>query len=235
MDTTKDNLALPSLPIVQREEWLINYCKGKTVLHLGCADAFYTDDRLEDLSTLLHYRLAEVAARIVGLDISKEDLDKLRSRWPQWELVEGNVEHLEKITFDAPFDVVVAGELIEHIFNPGLFLTSVLPHLKPEAGRLIITTPNHFGTRRLAHLLRGREKVHPHHTCYYSYNTLKKTVESCGYTLEQALGYSSWPPPNALKRALHSALETLPGKLFSTHSCDGLIFVAKPCHERVAG
>src|SRR5689334_2367493 len=96
--THRDNLDLPALRIVKREPWLVDYCKGKSVLHLGCADAFYTDDRLADLTTLLHYRLAQVSPRIVGLDIAKEDLAKLKSRWPEWELVEGNVEHLDDVT-----------------------------------------------------------------------------------------------------------------------------------------
>lgn len=222
-----DHFPLPPIRIVDREQWLVEFCSGKDVLHLGCADALYTEARLQDLSRLLHYRLTEVAHYLVGLDNAHEELEKLAARWPQWELVLGDVEHLEAVKLDRQFDVVLAGELVEHLLNVGLFLTSVRHHLKPGVGRLVITTPNHFGTRRFSHLLRGAEKVHPDHTCYYSYHTLKHTVERCGYELCFTLGYSS-PVESAVKQCIYVLVESLPQSLFSAHACEGLICVAAP-------
>ena len=228
MSEIVDSLPLPKMNVVVREPWLVELCRGKDVLHLGCADTLYTDERLATLDALMHHRLSKVAKKLVGVDISRENLDKLRGRFPEWELVEGDVENLDKSSLTGKFDIVLAGEIIEHLGAPAHFLRSTLPFLKERTGRLVITTPNHFGTRRFLHLFRGREKYHPHHTCYYSYNTLKNLLAFNGYDLETALGYSSFVDPKSLfKRLFYSVIEDLPGKLFSSHSCEGLIFVAK--------
>jgi 2-polyprenyl-3-methyl-5-hydroxy-6-metoxy-1,4-benzoquinol methylase len=227
-ETTLDSLPLPALEIVNRDQWVTDYCTGKDVLHLGCADSDYTDTRLDNLSAFMHYRLSRVCWHLVGLDISQEDLAKLKSRWPEWELVTGNVEHLDQAGLGGRFDLILAGEIIEHLLNPGLFLSSARGLLKPDTGRMVITTPNHFGTRRLVHMLRGREKNHPHHTCYYSYHTLQTTLKQCGYRIDTTLGYSSPPSGGPAKRALYFLVERLPEKFFTSHACDGLIFVAHP-------
>ena len=226
--TINDSRRLPPLEIVSREDWLETFCHGKSVLHLGCADTLYTEARLRNLATLLHFRIARVANKLVGFDNSKPDLERLRVRWPSWEFVLGNVEHMEENSFPAPFDVILAGEIIEHLLNPGLFLRSARQHLTPGLGRLVITTPNHFGSRRYLHVIAGREKCHPQHTCYYSYHTLSTMLEMCGYRVEQALGYPTAPGSGLVRRVLRAAVETLPSMLISSHACDGLIFIAKP-------
>ncbi len=83
----------------------------------------------------------------------------------------GNVEKLEDIEWDKKFDIVFAGELIEHLNNPGLFLRGVKSCLK-EHGELIITTPNAFAIRRIPRLLWRNEVQHPDHTFCFSYSTL---------------------------------------------------------------
>ena len=224
-----DSRRLPPLEIVSRADWLETFCQGKSVLHLGCADALYTEARLNNLATLLHFRIARVAGKLVGFDNSAADLERLRVRWPSWEFVLGDVEHMEANSFPAPFDVILAGEIIEHILNPGLFLCSARRHLTPGRGRLVITTPNHFGSRRYLHFITGREKCHPQHTCYHSYHTLSRMLEMCGYRVEQTLGCPTPPSSGGLwRQLLHAAVETLPSRLISSHACDGLIFVAKP-------
>jgi 2-polyprenyl-3-methyl-5-hydroxy-6-metoxy-1,4-benzoquinol methylase len=223
-----DSRRLPPLEVVSREDWLETFCRGKSVLHLGCADALYTEARLRTPARLLHFRLARVAKRLVGFDNSAPDLEKLRARWPSWEFVLGDVEHMEENAFPAPFDVILAGEIIEHIVNPGLFLRSARRHLAPGAGRLVITTPNHFSSRRYLHFLAGREKCHPHHTCYYSYHTLSRLLAMCGYGVERALGYSTASSGGLWERLVHAAVETLPSRLIGPHACDGLIAVARP-------
>lgn len=82
---------------------------------------------------------------------------------------EGSAENFQ---FGIKFDVIFAGDLIEHLSNPGLFLSSCLNNLK-EGGALIITTPNCFNLFNLAGKMTNREPaVNKDHTCYFNEKTL---------------------------------------------------------------
>lgn len=54
------------------------------------------------------------------------------------KIIYGNMETLK---LDEKFDVIVAGDVIEHVSNQGLFLDNLAEHLSAD-GQLIITTPN---------------------------------------------------------------------------------------------
>jgi SAM-dependent methyltransferase len=69
--------------------------------------------------------------------------------------VQGNLN--ERFPFgDRAFDVVVAGELLEHVFFPPLFLAEVARVLGPQ-GRFIGSTPNAFRLRNRWRFLWGEE------------------------------------------------------------------------------
>lgn len=78
----------------------------------------------------------------------------------------------------------VAGELIEHILNPGLFLNCARTHLKDD-GKLVLTTPNancliYF----LENLLLGKEIDNPDHVAIYTATTLSLLLKKCGFVVE---------------------------------------------------
>jgi SAM-dependent methyltransferase len=87
----------------------------------------------------LHQRLSQLHPRVVGIDISAANLEKMRALGYQ------NLYQMdaETFSFDETFNTIVAGELIEHLSNPGLFLARARAHLE-SGGRLIITTPYVF-------------------------------------------------------------------------------------------
>jgi len=83
----------------------------------------------------------------------------------------------ELFSFPIAFDCIFAGDLIEHLSNPGLFLKCCRNHLAPD-GRLIITTPNTFNLFNLAEKLSKREPtVNADHTCYFNSKTLRTLLE----------------------------------------------------------
>jgi len=59
---------------------------------------------------------------------------------------------------DTKFDIVVAGELIEHVFDTDLFLKIIHKMLK-KGGKLILTTPNIASLPRRLLLLLGKSPV----------------------------------------------------------------------------
>lgn len=118
-----------------REDLIVDWIKGPKVLDVGCTDHIVREDSVY----WLHQRLRQLYPRVVGIDISATNLEKMRSLGFQ------NLYQMdaETFTFDESFDTIVAGELIEHLSNPGLFLARARAHLEP-GGRLIITTPYVF-------------------------------------------------------------------------------------------
>jgi len=91
------------------------------------------------------------------------------------------------------FDVIVAGEMIEHLNNPGLFLTGIQRFMNADT-RLVLTTINAYcGMRWFWYGLRGRrgkqEPVHPDHVAYYSYSTLSVLVKRHGLDIDSFMFY----------------------------------------------
>jgi len=116
---TAISAAFLSHSFIVRDEWILKHCAGKRVLHLGCA-AFPMTASLGRRGILLHQRLAKVCANLVGVDLNPEALDILRS-FGFNNLRMHDVEHLETLQLDEPIDVIVAGEVLEHLNNVGLF------------------------------------------------------------------------------------------------------------------
>ena len=177
--------------LVQRLDFLDEICADKRVLHLGCADSPYTDEAIKS-GTLLHARLSRTASSVTGLDGDVEGLEKLR-RAGFDDLVVGDLEKLEEADLAKDYDVIVAGEIIEHLNNPGIFLNGVRSLMNPST-KLVVTTINAYcGMRSIYYsLTRGKgthEPVHPDHVAYYSYSTLNLLLKRHALSVEDFLFY----------------------------------------------
>ena len=176
---------LPS-SLVDREQFILEACRGRSVLHLGCADFPYTEESLAS-GTWLHDKVSNVASLCLGVDLDGDSVARLRDCHAIDNIKEGDAEHLDILSLD-PFDLVLAGEIIEHMNNPGLFFDTAQKVLKPN-GELLITTTNTFCLRRFIRIPFGRESIHPHHTFYFSHTTLQTLARRFGYVLKEAHSY----------------------------------------------
>jgi SAM-dependent methyltransferase len=214
---------------VQRISFLRELCAGKEVLHLGCSNWPYTQES-DGKGLLLHRDIDEVANRCCGLDSDTAGLEELKKLGFS-DLVVGDIEHLEELAEHGCFDVVLAGEVIEHLNNPGLFLQSVSPLLRP-GGVLVITTVNAYCAFRFAqYALRGRggsqEPVHPDHVAYYSQSTLRLLVERAGWRVDELVFYDLG---NEHRRFTTRAVRVVNDLVvrIAKHLSDGLIVVCSP-------
>jgi len=83
----------------------------------------------------------------------------------------------EDFDFKNTFDVIFAGDLIEHLSNPGLFLESCQKSLK-SGGVLILTTPNTFNLFNIAGKITNSDPVVNYdHTMYLNPKTITRLLD----------------------------------------------------------
>ena len=81
--------------------------------------------------------------------------------------------------------MLFAGDVLEHLSNPGLFLSAARRHLEP-GGRLVISTPNCFNLFNLAEkLVKPEPTVNHDHTCYFNRKTLATLLAKNGWKLQE--------------------------------------------------
>ena len=134
-----------------------------TVLDVG----FWGQGTTIDDPGWIHGYLLKKAAVVYGVDLI---FDATRLQHPEQYQLAG----AENFSFPVQFDVIYAGDLIEHIQNPGLFLDNCKKHLK-SGGKLIINTPNCYSLENLAGKLMQKEPVvNDDHVCYYNEKTFRQ-------------------------------------------------------------
>jgi SAM-dependent methyltransferase len=156
--------------------------KDKDVLDCGCAEHYVYEDQESWGYLWIHDKICKEAKYCLGIDIEKEAL--LRLKEMGYNVKYANVETME---LGRKFDVIVAGELIEHLSNPGLFLERANKHLRKD-GRLIISTPNAFSSGNVFRSLLGRKMIiNPQHVCYYDEQTLTQLLKRYGFEVEDVI------------------------------------------------
>lgn len=126
-----------------------------------------------------HALLQQQAANVYGVDLSID-----RTLFPN--TLRYHEQSAEDFSFpDVSFDAVFAGDLIEHLSNPGLFLAACRTHLQAQ-GKLILTTPNAFNLFNIAEkITKDEPTVNADHTLYFNHKVLKKLLEKNGFVVDE--------------------------------------------------
>jgi hypothetical protein len=175
---------------VDRIAYISRACTNKVVLDLGAMDETAIAEK-RGHGTWLHEEIARVAARVVGLDCS--------TLLPADGLVtannaiirRGNIFDLDLLLAQINLipDIVVAGELIEHLDNPLDFLKLFrrIPRLKGRT--LLLSTPNATSIHNCLIALANRESTHRDHLCILSFKTASTLLAHAGYESWQITPY----------------------------------------------
>ena len=148
---------------LRRRFLLENVAAGQRVLDVGCGEGRFTAE------------LARAGTHVVGIDVAEEPLRRARALHPQLDLRLVDSEGTWELP-DGGFDVVWAGEVIEHVLDTAGWLSEVRRALR-SGGSLLISTPSH-GRLALAHVALSRRayatRFDPRgdHIRYYSRETL---------------------------------------------------------------
>jgi 2-polyprenyl-3-methyl-5-hydroxy-6-metoxy-1,4-benzoquinol methylase len=195
-----------------RFEAIEPFVRGRDVLDLGAGSGYWRDD-------WVHSRIRGVAKSALGVDHTNEYVEESVKRGA--DMVLGDVETLD---LGEKFDVVVAGEIVEHLSNVGLFLETCQAHLRPS-GRLLVTTPNTFSLSNL--LRRGllHQPPNPDHTSWFCERTLAQSVVRYGFEVEREV-YLRHDTPGVVRRSALRPINMIAGERLAAST---ILLVAKNC------
>lgn len=165
---------------------------GKRVLDLGALDETAFQAK-RGQGTWLHEELSRMAMEVLGVDASPEVPARGLVTGERSRIIRGDIAGLANILSETGFDpeVIVAGELIEHLDNPLAFLRGfrLLPTLHGK--RLLVSTPNASALHNVLVGMLGRESTHCDHLCILSYKTLCTLCHRAGFTRWDIIPYYS--------------------------------------------
>ncbi len=175
------------LPLQDRYSFVLDRVAGRRVMSVGLGGqvdetAYSYDLRRRELQGTFSAAVAAAAAHTTFVDVVPEALDAYRSVIDaEYWLVDITAapDGWPAGFRDERFDVIVLGEVLEHLPNPGAALVNLQEVLAP-GGSFLITVPNAFDLSRFGRLAFGNERVHPEHVAYYSTSTLQRLLRECG-------------------------------------------------------
>jgi 2-polyprenyl-3-methyl-5-hydroxy-6-metoxy-1,4-benzoquinol methylase len=177
---------------VDRIAHIARVCTGKRVLDLGAMDE--TAYKLKRGHGLwLHEEIARKAARVLGVDASPAVPDEGLQTADNALLRRGDILDLDGLLRRTGFvpEVVVAGELIEHLENPLQFLRSLRQVPALGGSTLLVSTPNATALHNGLIAFGNRESSHADHLCILSFKTMSTLLSRAGYSDWQIIPYHS--------------------------------------------
>jgi hypothetical protein len=159
---------VPKTAVIDRVDYLLKETAKRVVLDLGASGPIVQ-------------ALQQVAREYYGADIVSNPA----------------IRNFHQIDFDKAMSLpsipslqlIVAGEIIEHLSNAGRFLDLLHKSRVP----VILTTPNAGGIDQQRLVRLQTECVNREHVAWYSYNTLKTLIERHNFKLIEWYWYNGQP------------------------------------------
>lgn len=232
---------LPEAKVVDRIEYVSGLARGKRVIHVGFVDAGY-EDMQAATGTWLHEHLAAVASSIVGIDVDEAGVERAKARGYEAYVADGRQPDVLASLGIEPAELLIAGEVIEHLDDPGSFLDGLHGLLAP-GGTLVLTTPNASGLLNGFAAMAGAEINHPDHVVLFSWRTLTNLLARHGWehvrtatyvpAVKQAKGQGLSGRVLGLAGRFVLFLERSIGRGWAPFVADGLIVESRPAPDRL--
>jgi len=169
-----------------KEGFILGISSGLTVLDLGCVG--FTDldgeDRVRFAKQSLHWKLTQ-CSNVVGVDRIADVIEEMRNLGIFDNVVPGDVERLDELPLNQKFDVVIAGDIIEYLSNPGKMLDGIKRFCKSHT-RVVITTPNAFGAPNYLRYSAGRFREGAVHVMSFNEQNLATLLKRHGCVMTES-------------------------------------------------
>lgn len=146
--------------------------RGKRILDVGCGDGLITS------------KMSDNGNNVTGMDISRRALGEAERKYPRIKFVRASAE--ERYPFeDKEFDVLFAGDIIEHIADTWTALSEMHRVLKKK-GILVLSTPIHNVIKNVILCFYGFSKhfdpTGPH-LRFFTMKSLETLLDECGFRI----------------------------------------------------
>lgn len=138
--------------------------RGQSFLEIGCGYGY-----------LLEAAQSNFGIR-VGTDFSAKAIERAKRSGAR--VYQGGVDSLPD---DEKFDCVVATHVIEHVYNPQIFISELKNRLN-GGGTIVIATPDMGSLWRLAMGHQWPSFKLPEHILYFDYRSLSRLMQEAGFT-----------------------------------------------------
>ena len=160
---------------------------GTRVLDVGCGNGYTCGEFLR------------LGCTVVGIDLSEQGITQARAAYPEgrFELLAADDSVLANLG-EAPFDLVVSTEVVEHLYDPRSYAKGCYHALRP-GGRFICTTPYHGYLKNLLIALGGKWDAHANplwdggHIKLWSRATLSQLLGESGFADLRFRGAGRFP------------------------------------------
>lgn len=185
-------IKLPRTDVIFKDDAIISICTGRNVLHLGATDFPFHKERAKK-GILLHQKIKKVASSLIGLDVNRSAIVDLKTSGIDdifyGDLIKGTFSK-DILRVKQGFDVIIFGDVIEHLDNPGLALQNIKKFMSKKT-LLIVTCPNMHCLHNYKSFFNGKEDVHPDHVMWPSFVTTKNLLINNDYKLLK-FNYCMW-------------------------------------------
>jgi len=163
---------------VFRAETILSYCDDKEVLDIGCVEHNIDRTRADEW---VHGRIKRAAKKVIGIDYLAEEVNKLKEAG--YEVV--CADATKPFHIGEQFDVIVVGNLIEHLSDFPGFFSNVTEHLK-ENGVVLVSTANPFYMEQYFYsAFKNEIMINPEHTCWLDPVALDQLAGRFGFRTEK--------------------------------------------------
>lgn len=153
---------------------------------------FQRDLRILDIACNDGY-LAQIYSKygsVSGVDLNEEAVKKAKESGI--DAVVGDVFEIDTIFSEKKFDVVIAGDIIEHVFDTDLFLKKIYSVLDTN-GTVLLSTPNLvslgrrimtlFGKNPFCEFSARKDGINVGHIRYYTFKDMEEQLKETGFSL----------------------------------------------------
>ncbi len=170
---------------INKETFIENLCKNKVVLDLGCVR--HTAEYALNDPNWLHKKIKNIAKEVVGIDYLAPEIKKLNEHGYDIQCFDVT----KPMTLNKKFEVIIAGDLIEHLVNFEWFFNNCTELLEKD-GILVITTANPFYVGQFFYTnFKNNYIVNPEHTCWIDPQCLSQLATRFDFEIKKAFFIST--------------------------------------------
>jgi SAM-dependent methyltransferase len=166
-----------------RLDKILDICRNKKVIHIGCADHLPLIQKKIASNKWLHKLLTENTTNCIGIDINSEAISYIKDKLFIDNVYCADVEH-DNMDFilREDWDILILGEIIEHVDNPVQFLINIRNVFKDRVKEIVITAPNVLNILTIKDIKNNIENINTNHNYWFSPYTLSRVVYKSGFT-----------------------------------------------------